>query len=45
MDPLSNGLSDQENRQLAATYQPGEVAALVARGLGRCAQGLEVKGE
>lgn len=32
---LSNGLSDVENRQLAACYRPSEIAALVSLGLGR----------
>ena len=30
-----NGLSEDENRKLAATYRPGEIAELVCRGLGR----------
>jgi hypothetical protein len=32
---LSNGLTDDENRQLAAAYRPSEVAALVSLGLAR----------
>ncbi len=32
---LNNGLSDAENRQLAATHRPGEIATLVSLGLGR----------
>ncbi len=36
---LGNGLSDEENRRLAATHRPSEIAALVALGLGRIAQG------
>jgi SLOG cluster2 len=32
---LKNGLSDEENRQLAATHRPGEIAALLTLGLGR----------
>lgn len=32
---LNNGLSDSENRQLAATHRPSEIAALVSLGLGR----------
>jgi hypothetical protein len=31
-----NGLSSDENAQLAATYRPSEIAALVSLGLGRC---------
>jgi SLOG-like protein len=31
----NNGLSDAENAQLAATYRPSEIAALVSLGLGR----------
>ncbi|HUA12813.1 MAG TPA: hypothetical protein VMA83_12525 [Solirubrobacteraceae bacterium] len=31
----SNGLSGEENRRLAATHRPSEVASLVALGLGR----------
>lgn len=31
----NNGLSDVENAQLAATYRPSEIAALVSLGLGR----------
>jgi len=32
---LSNGLSDEENRRLAATHRPSDIAALVSMGLGR----------
>ena len=32
---LQNGLSDDENRQLAATHRPSEIAALIGLGLGR----------
>lgn len=32
---LQNGLTDDENRQLAAAYRPSEVAALVSLGLAR----------
>lgn len=32
---LQNGLSEDENRQLAAAYRPSEVAALVSLGLAR----------
>jgi hypothetical protein len=32
---LNNGLDNGENRRLAATYRPSEIAALVATGLGR----------
>jgi hypothetical protein len=37
IDPkrLSNGLSAEENRRLAATHRPSEIAALVSLGLGR----------
>lgn len=34
---LNNGLDDDENRRLAATHRPSEIAALVACGLGRVA--------
>ena len=34
---LNNGLDDEENRRLAATHRPSEIAALVATGLGRIA--------
>jgi hypothetical protein len=34
-DALANGLSDDENRRLAATHRPSEIAALVSLGLGR----------
>jgi hypothetical protein len=32
---LSNGLSSEENRRLAATHRPSEIAALISLGLGR----------
>ena len=32
---LSNGLTAEENRRLAATHRPSEIAALVSLGLGR----------
>jgi len=32
---LENGLSDEENRKLAATHRPSEIAALISLGLGR----------
>ena len=35
---LNNGLDDDENRRLAATHRPSEIAALVATGLGRVAE-------
>jgi len=35
---LNNELSDDENRRLAATHRPSEIAALLATGLGRCIQ-------
>jgi hypothetical protein len=35
---LANGLDEDENRQLAATHRPSEIAALVSLGLGRLAQ-------
>jgi hypothetical protein len=34
---LRNGLSDDENRRLAVTHRPGEIATLVVLGLGRLA--------
>lgn len=34
---LANGLSEEENRRLAKTHRPGEIAALVSLGLGRLA--------
>lgn len=34
-DGAKNGLSESENRLLAASYRPSEIAALVGRGLGR----------
>ncbi len=36
---LNNGLEDDENRRLAATQRPSEIAAFVATGLGRRSQG------
>lgn len=35
---LDNGLDDDENRHLAMTHRPAEIAALVSLGLGRWAQ-------
>ena len=35
---LDNGLDDSENRHLAMTHRPAEIAALVSLGLGRWAQ-------
>ena len=32
---LDNGLSDEENRRLAASHRPSEIAALISLGLGR----------
>lgn len=32
---LDNGLSDEENRKLAVTHRPSEIAALIGLGLGR----------
>lgn len=32
---LGNGLDDEENRRLAATHRPSDIAALVSLGLGR----------
>lgn len=32
---LNNGLTEDENRKLAATYRPSEIAALISLGLGR----------
>jgi hypothetical protein len=32
---LENGLSDEENRKLAAAHRPSEIAALISLGLGR----------
>ena len=32
---LDNGLSDEENRRLADSHRPSEIAALVSLGLGR----------
>jgi len=34
-DGFANGLSDDENRLLVASYRPSEISALVGRGLGR----------
>jgi len=34
-DGFENGLNDNENRLLAASYRPSEIAALVGRGMGR----------
>jgi hypothetical protein len=34
----ANGLDDDENRRLASTYRPGEIAALISLGVGRLAQ-------
>lgn len=34
-DGFENGLSEDENRLLAASYRPSEIAALVGKGLGR----------
>lgn len=34
-DATLNGLSDEENRRLAATHRPSEITALVSLGLGR----------
>jgi len=34
---LNNGLTDNENVQLARTYRPSEIAALISLGLGRSA--------
>ncbi|MGW4159956.1 hypothetical protein [Streptomyces sp. NPDC004788] len=36
---LSNGLTDEENRQLAGSHYPQEIAALASRGLGRLRRG------
>lgn len=36
---FNNGLSDEENRRLAATHRPSDVAALVSLGLGRRLRG------
>ena len=35
---LNNGLTDDENRRLAASHRPGEIASLVGLGLGRRAR-------
>ena len=32
---LENGLSDEENRELAASHRPSEIAALISLGLGK----------
>lgn len=37
-DGYENGLSDEENCLLAASYRPSEIAALVGRGLGQLRQ-------
>ena len=34
----ANGLNDDENRRLASTHRPGEIAALISLGVGRLAQ-------
>ena len=34
-DGFANGLSDDENRLLSASYRPSEISALVGRGLGK----------
>lgn len=34
-DGFENGLSEDENRLLAASYRPSEIAALVGKGMGR----------
>ena len=34
-DGFDNGLSEDENRLLAASYRPSEIAALVGKGMGR----------
>lgn len=36
---LRNGLTEDENRALAASHRPGEIASLVSLGLGRLRQG------
>nr|VFJ87078.1 MAG: hypothetical protein BECKH772A_GA0070896_1000222 [Candidatus Kentron sp. H]VFJ88725.1 MAG: hypothetical protein BECKH772B_GA0070898_1000218 [Candidatus Kentron sp. H]VFJ94996.1 MAG: hypothetical protein BECKH772C_GA0070978_1000169 [Candidatus Kentron sp. H] len=36
-----NGLDDSENRQLAATHRPSEIAALIGLGLGRRFEGRQ----
>lgn len=36
---LNNGLDEMENRRLAATHRPSEIAALVATGLSRVTRG------
>jgi SLOG-like protein len=38
---LQNGLSDVENRQLAATHRPSEIATLISLGLGRRFNGVQ----
>lgn len=35
---LRNGLTDEENRRLAASHRPSDIAALVSLGLGRLAE-------
>lgn len=42
-DGFENGLSEDENRLLAASYRPSEIAALVGKGMGRLLPPLEVK--
>jgi SLOG cluster2 len=37
---LKNGLSDKENRRLAASHRPSDIAALVSLGLGRMSRGV-----
>jgi len=32
---MKNGLGDDENRRLAASHRPSDIAALVSLGLGR----------
>lgn len=40
-DGFDNGLSKDENRLLAASYRPSEIAALVGKGMGRLLPPLE----
>ncbi|CAM3739439.1 SIR2-like domain-containing protein [Litorimonas haliclonae] len=40
-DGYENGLNDEENCLLAASYRPSEIAALVGKGLGRLSGDLE----
>jgi SLOG cluster2 len=42
---LSNGLSTDENRRLAATHRPSEIAALVSLGLGGALPQVQHEGE